>query len=51
METTLKTKEIEEILNNFEIEELEDRMEFMTWSCGCTASSNGTVQCGCSAGS
>jgi len=36
---------VEQILENFEIEELEGRMEFMTWSCGVECGSEG-----CSAG-
>ncbi|MCL4510843.1 MAG: hypothetical protein M1470_07225 [Bacteroidetes bacterium] len=40
---TLQRNEIEQLLDNFEVEELEDRMEFTTWgaSASCTCGPNG----------
>lgn len=46
---TVQNVSIERLLDNFEIEELEERLEFVTWSCSVTASSanGGTVSGTC----
>ena len=45
---TLQRNNIEQLLDNFEVEELEDRMEFVTWtlSASCTSGPNGTTVTG-----
>ena len=42
---TLQRNNIEQLLDNFEVEELEDRMEFVTWtlSASCSTGPNGTT--------
>lgn len=37
--------EYEKMANSFEVEELEERVEFSGWSGECTADSSGQVEC------